>query len=383
MRNAMTDSSQTGWKSLFHVPPGGPYGLAHSVGCLPRSVRNEIETALLTPWQERGGDAWSHWIEAIGAFRSALVDLFGGDTAQWCPQPGVSAAIAKIIGGLKPPGGRNVILLSEHAFPSVAYALGGLSRLGFRVELVSGDPSQQATWARLRDPDIAAVVLMHVHSNNALVSPVEELAAIARTQGVVSIVDIAQSAGVLPLSVEHLGVDAAVGSSVKWLGGGPGAAFAWIAPDITRRIEPVERGWFSHGDPFAMDIHHFDFAPDARRLWGGTPSVAPFVIATAGLRTIAGIGVPAIRAHNLRLSAKLLERLAGRLGDPERLPKLGGTLCLPLTTDQEATLRDAGVRCDRRGDRVRLSFGAWNDEADVDQVADALRSLDTRTGDGR
>ena len=361
-------------RDLFHAPAGGPYLLAHGVGCLPRSARDHAERSLLAPWETDGGDAWPQWLGAIETFRSTLAHLFGGTASQWCPQPAVSAAISKIISGLDYLPGRNVILISEHAFPSVAYAMDGLSRLGFRVEMVTGDPSRLSTWERLGDPDIAVLVMMHVHSNNGLVSPVAELAAMARANGVFSIVDIAQSAGLLPVCVEGWGADAVVGTSVKWLSGGPGACFAWIAPDVTEQIAPVERGWFSHADPFEMDIRHFQFAPDARRLWGGTPSIAPFVIATAGLQAIAEIGVSAIRDHNLRLSGRLLDLMDGRLGDASALPSLGGTLCLRLGQQHEAALKAGGVRFDRRGPRLRLSFGIWNDEPDVDRVVDCLRS---------
>lgn len=371
-------AAQTSFRHLFHVPTGGPYLLAHSVGCLPRTVRDNVEQAFLTPWATKAGEAWPQWLEAIDRFRVALVNLFGGKPEQWCPQPGVSAAISKIISGLKCPSGRNVILISEHAFPSVAYAVSGLSRLGFRMEIMAGDPSQLSTWRRVSDPDVAVVVMMHAHSNNGLVSPVSALAAEARTNDVFSITDIAQSGGILPVSVDMWGVDAVVGTSVKWLSGGPGACFAWIAPDVIECIAPIEQGWFSHANPFEMDIGHFEFAPDARRLWGGTPSVAPFAMATAGLQTIAGIGVSTIRDHNLRLSGRLLDRMDGLLGDAIALFSLGGTLCLPLDQRHEAALNAANARFDRRSERLRLSFGIWNDETDVDLVADCLRSVTRR-----
>lgn len=361
-------------RHLFHLPGGGPYLLAHSVGCLPLTARDSAEQAFFAPWDTAGGDAWPQWLGAVGSFRSALVQLFGGEASQWCPQPGVSAAISRIISGLAYRPERGVILISEHAFPSVVYAVEGLSRLGFRMELVTGDPSDLSNWRRIGDPDVAVVVMMHVHSNTGVISPVVELTAMAKAKGVFSIVDIAQSAGVLPICVDAWDADAVVGTSLKWLSGGPGACFAWVSPEVIERIRPVERGWFSHANPFEMDLHHFTFAPDARRLWGGTPSVAPLVIAAAGLRTVAGIGVAAIRAHNLGLSRRLMAQMGRVVADTGTLDRLGGTLCLTLDEHHEAALKAGGVRFDRRGSRLRLSFGIWNDEADVDRVADCLRS---------
>jgi selenocysteine lyase/cysteine desulfurase len=64
----------------------------------------------------------------------------------------------------------------------------------------------------------------------------------------------------------------------------------------------------------------------------------------------------------------------GKLADPGALAQRGGTLCLTLDEHHEAALKAGGVRFDRRGTRLRLSFGIWNDEADVDRVADCLLS---------
>ena len=359
----------------FHTPVGGPYLLCHSAGALPVTARSTLEDALFHPWAAKGGDAWAAWLDAIDAFRDALTALFGGAARDWCPVNGVSAGVSRLLSGIDFAPGRKVIIASRETFPSVGFALSGLARLGLTVELIDGDPSRLQSWRRVRDPDVAAVVLMHVHSNSGLVAPVGDVAAIARANGVFSIVDVAQSAGILPIHAPSWGVDALVGSSIKWLCGGSGACFLWVDPRWTERIDPIERGWFSHENPFEMDIDRFRFAADARRFWGGTPSVAPYAIATAGLRTIAEIGVERIRAHNLRLAALFADTAPAALADQADLTDRGGTLCLRMDTAQEAALREAEVTFDRRGARLRLSFAIWNDESDVAIVTRQLRSL--------
>jgi kynureninase len=72
---------------------------------------------------------------------------------------------------------------------------------------------------------------------------------------------------------------------------------------------PLDVGWFSHEEPFAMDIRDFRYAEGAARFWGGTPSVAPYAVAAAGLEVLHEAGVPAICAHNQRLLTRLLEAL--------------------------------------------------------------------------
>lgn len=361
----------------FHVPQGH-YLLSHSVGCLPVAARMRLEEALFAPWAAAGSDAWPAWLGAIEAFRTALAGLLGGAPAYWCPQPGVSAGVFKLISAL-PRGERRTLLVSRHAFPSIGHALTGLERLGYAVRFVDGNPTDLASWDRAMDGTVAAAVFMHVHSNSGLISPVSALAAIARARGIFTIADICQSAGIIPLTVGRLGVDAVVGSCVKWLCGGPGAGFLWVDPDGLDRLTPPDRGWFSHEDPFEFAIDDFRYAPDARRFWGGTPSIAPYVLATAGIAVIAAAGVPEILAHNRTLLGRLRDRLSDRWTDGMDMTARGGTVCLDLgaaASAAERRLRDAGCHVDRRGDTLRLSFHIFNDAADCDAVAECLRSVD-------
>src|SRR3546814_16745691 len=84
-----------------------------------------------------------------------------------------------------------------------------------------------------------------------------------------------------------------------------------------------------------MNIADFRYAPDARRWWGGTPDVAPFILSTAGIAEIASIGVERIRAHNRALQTMLRDTLEAQT--PQwRWPAgaIGGTLCIDTGADQ-------------------------------------------------
>ena len=276
----------TDMRGLFEVPGPGPYLLSHSVGCLPRASRARLDDALLAPWAEQGSDAWPAWLAAIDAFRAGIARLIGGEVGEVCPQPSVSAALTAFLSGLRREQGRDVLLASAHAFPSIGFAMRQLDRLGYRLELIpeERDPGDLQTWADAIGPHVAAVVPMQVHSNSGRVSPVAGIARLARAAGALCVVDICQAIGILPVEPALWGVDAVVGSSVKWLCGGPGAAFLWVRADLIRALEPINAGWFSHADPFAFDIRDFRYADDARRFWGGTPAVRRACSRRAGSR---------------------------------------------------------------------------------------------------
>lgn len=365
----------TDLRARFEVPGGGPYLLAHSVGALPRAARAALEQAMLAPWSEKGSDGWPDWLAAVDGFRAALAGLLGGDASQYCPQANLSGALFRLLAGLPPKPGRNVVLASDQSFPSIGFALAGLERLGYRLRLLEGDPADVGRWVEAIGPDTAAVVVMHVHSNSGAVGPVAEVAGLAGAAGALAIVDVAQSAGILPIDLPGLGVDAAIGSCVKWLCGGPGAGWLWATPELTARARPVDIGWFSHEEPFAFDIRDFRYASDARRFWGGTPSVAPYALAAGAIGVIAEIGVDAVLAENRRLIARVAAQAGDRWFDPDR-SRHGGTLCIPAGAEAEAALRAAGCRLDRRGEALRLSFHAYNTEADADLVGEVLARAD-------
>ena len=237
------------------------------------------------------------------------------------------------------------------------------------------DPAQ---WASALDDDVALVVAMHVSSNSGALTDIAAVAAAAKAAGARCIADCAQSVGVVPVAPAAWGVDAVLGTSVKWLCGGPGAAWLWVAPHDRTALDPMERGWWSHDNPFEMDIADFRYAPDARRWWGGTPDVAPFILSTAGIAEISAIGVDNIRTHNRALQAMLRAALEPRTpGWRWPVGDIGGTLCIDTAADQPRVadaLDRHNLRADFRGTVLRLSFHAYNGAADVEAV---IRAFDT------
>jgi kynureninase len=361
----------------FHVPGPGPYVLTHSVGCLPKSSVDAVHASFLRPWQLSGGDAWDPWLAAVESFRERLANLLGGNAADYCPQSNLSSGLAKLLPALPKPDDRAVLLAAEDSFPSLAFVLQRACRTGFDLRFIARchDPSNAATWAEALTDDVAAALVTHAHSNTGVVTPVAKIAALCRQRGIRCIVDVAQSAGILPLSVPDCGADIVLGSCVKWLCGGPGAGFMWISPALVQHLAPADVGWFSHADPFEFDVHSFRFAADARRFWGGTPSIAPYAIAAQSMQVIANIGIAAIRAQNIELMNVFRDALPAAWRSGLDLDRIGGTICLNLgdaLPDIMSVLRANAVRLDCRGPVLRLSFHVYNTPAEAAFIARCL-----------
>ena len=361
----------------FYVPGPGPYCLTHSVGCLPKLSVDAIHANYLQPWQQLGGDAWDSWLTVIAAFKEHLAKLLGGNAEDYCPQSNLSSGLAKLLPAIPKAGRRTVLLAAEDSFPSLAFVLQRACQMGFNLRLLarSHDPSNADVWAEALTADVAAVLVTHAHSNTGVVAPVAKIAMLCRERGILCIVDVAQSAGILPLSVTDFAADIVLGSCVKWLCGGPGAGFMWISPALVQHLAPLDVGWFSHADPFEFDVHSFEFAADARRFWGGTPCIAPYAIAAQSMQVLANIGIAALRAHNNQLLNIFRDGLPAAWRARIDLGRTGGTICLTAgdaLPDVLRALQANAVRFDCRGTVLRLSFHIYNTAAEAACIAHCL-----------
>src|SRR5271163_1363989 len=361
----------------FFVPGPGPYVLAHSVGCLPKLSAAAVDANFLQPWQQLGGEAWDSWLAAIERFRGQLASLLGGNAADYCPQSNLSSGLAKLLPALPRANRRTILLAAEDSFPSLAFVLRRACEMGFDLRLIARrhDPADEDVWAEALGADVAAVLVTHAHSNTGVVAPVAKIASLCRERGILCMVDVAQSAGILPLSVADFAADIVLGSCVKWLCGGPGAGFMWIDPKLVQQLAPLDVGWFSHADPFEFDVHSFKFATDARRFWGGTPCIAPYAIAAQSMQVLENIGMGAIRAHNAQLMNIFRDGLPADWRARIDLARTGGTICLTVgdaLPDVMRTLQDNAVRLDCRGTVLRLSFHIYNTAAEAAGIAHCL-----------
>jgi kynureninase len=195
------------------------------------------------------------------------------------------------------------------------------------------------------------------------------------------ILDVYQAAGTLPLNLAELGVDFAVGGSVKWLCGGPGAGYLYVRPDLARELEPGLTGWAAHQAPFSFATGPNVYASGAERFQTGTPNVPALYAARAGYEIVAQIGMPAIRAKSLRLTRRLMnhaERAGYRLNTPQHDSERGGAVIVDLP-DGELVSRELlrrNVIVDYRpGGGIRIAPHFYNTDDEIDHAMAVLEDI--------
>ncbi len=363
-------------RDLFHLP-GQHYFLSHSVGAQPKNWAASVSAGFADPWRTDGFEVWTPWFETIDRFKAGLAGLVGARANDICPMPNVSAGVARVLFSLPERARRTKIVLTEDDFPTVGFALAQGRRMGYELVFLPGgerlaDPD---AWAPAFHDDVQLVVATQVYSNTSVLAPCAEICRRARERGVFSLIDAAQAAGTVPVRLDAWGADFAVGTSLKYLCGGTGAAWLWANNDAAGRAAPMDVGWFSHADPFEFDIHHFEYADGAARFTGGTPSVAPLAGACSAHEILSARGVNEIYAYN----QELLDRLFAGLPTESILSTTRkgarGSAALIAVRDYDAAARDlkeAGVTHDTRKGAVRISIHLYNDEDDIDALIGVL-----------
>lgn len=375
------------WRAQFPILEKAVYLISHSLGAMPKGAAEGLrEFGEL--WGTRGVRAWSEgWWESPRAAGDRIARILGAPPGSVAMQPNVSSAQAIVASSFDPGGPRRRFVLCAEDFPSVLYVWERQRRLGFEVVLV---PARDGLSIPLEgildaiDERTALVAVSQVFYKTAEVLDLARVVEKAHRAGALVLVDAYQGIGTVPLDVGALRLDFVVGGSVKWLCGGPGAAYLYVRPDRLPNVEPRITGWAAHARPFAFEGPPIDYAPDARRMLTGTPAVPALYAARAGHEMVAEIGVQRIREKSLRQTARLValaEERGHRVVSPREPARRGGsvTIDLPHGDALVAALGAREILVDYRpgaGVRVSPHFYTKDEELDLffEEVARILET---------
>lgn len=358
------------YRDRFPILSDTTYLVNHSLGAMPSGAEERLRD-FARLWRERGVRAWEEgWWDSpqrVGDHVGRIVGAVPGATAM---HQNVTVAAAVVLSCFDFSDRRRRIVYGEGEFPSVRYLLQAHERRGAEV-VVLDDP--EAVLEEIDDRTLL-VPVSHVLFRTGEVQDVEPIVRRAHEAGALVLLDAYQSAGVLPVDVAALDADFAVGGSVKWLCGGPGAAWLYVRPDLAERLEPSLVGWQAHADPFAFEPKLVR-ADGAARFLTGTPGVAALYAATAGYDVIEEVGVDAIRERSVGLTTlliELLERAGLDVGSPRDPERRGGTVTVAVP-EVAAVARELGEReivCDFRPSAgLRLGPHFFNTEAEIEHAA--------------
>jgi kynureninase len=362
------------YRDRFPILRDCTYLINHSLAAMPARAEDRL-LEYVRMWRERGIRAWGEgWWEMPITVGDQVGRIIGAPPGSTVMHQNVTVAEEIVLSCFRRPGARNRVVYEEANFPSVRY----LYQAQPDLEVVAVE--DDAAVVEAIDERTLLVPISHVLFKNAEIQDIEPIVRRAHEVGAHVVLDCYQSAGVIPLDVTALDVDFAVGGSVKWLCGGPGAGWLYVRPDLAEHLEPTFVGWQGHVRPFAFEPE-LEYAAGSRRFLTGTPNVPALYAATAGYDVIEEVGVDRIRARSLSLTQLLIDSLdaAGfEVASPRDAGRRGGTV-LVRTPDDAAVHRELGERgiiCDFRPDAgIRLGPHFYNSEDELRHTVAQLTEI--------
>jgi kynureninase len=367
------------YRDRFPILADTTYLISHSLGPMPHAARDRLNEYADT-WASRGVRAWAEgWWEMPLTVGDQIGRLIGAPPGSTVMHQNVTVAEAIILSAFRFEGERRRIVYEEGNFPSVRYLYQAQADRGAEIVVCPDD----AAVVEVIDERTLLVPITHVLFKTAEIQDVEAIVRRAHEVGAHVVLDAYQSVGTVPLDVTALGVDFAVGGSVKWLCGGAGAGWLYVRPDLSEQLEPTLVGWQAHAHPFAFEPE-LRYAQGAARFLTGTPNVPALYAATAGYDLVEEVGIETIRAlslHQTDFLAGLLERSGFDVLSPRDPERRGGTLVV-RTPEFEAVHTELGARaiiCDTRPDvglRLGPHFFTTDEELvfAAEQIADIVES---------
>lgn len=374
------------WREEFPILARSNYLISGSLGAMPRAVETEL-ARYAREWGERGVRAWGEgWWESALSTGDLVAPLLGVAPGTVAMHANVTLAVAVLLSALDWPSARARIVLAESEFPTLQYVLHGEMRRGAEIVRLPADDARSgapalARWQAAIDERTRLVVVSHALFRTGALQDVAAIARRASRAGALTLVDVYQTAGAVPVELDAWGVDAAVGGGVKWLCAGPGAGYLWVRPDLAATLEPATTGWHADAEPFAFRGGPIRRAAGAWRFLTGTPNVPGLCAARAGLRIVGGIGAARIRERSLHLTDALLAEADAAGLDvltPRAHAERGGAVTI-AHADAERIVAELG-RCEilvdfRPGAGVRISPHFYNTVGECRAAVRAIGEL--------
>lgn len=345
----------------------------------------------------RGGYAGAYETSAlVFETREKLAALFDSASGrQVVFTGGVTQSLNMALKGLLRSGDRVVTTQMEHN--AVIRPLAQLQAQGVIVEVARCGQDGKLDLADM-DSKITnqtkLVVMSHASNVCGVILPVRKVGAICRERGAWLLVDSAQTAGVLPISMRRDNIDILAFSGHKGLLSAQGLGGLVLSQTIADKMLPlIAGGTGSHSHMADMPAE----LPD--RLEAGTLNLPGIAALSAALDYITELGVEALYAREMALLARLTEGVSAisgvRVIGPENpadkcavaaldFPALDNAAAAARLDEEFGIMTRCGLHCAPEAHKalgtyprgvVRCSFAHKNTEAEVDELLAALNKI--------
>ncbi len=383
------EDTLSSFRSRFELPSDVIYLDGNSLGPMLKGVPERVESTLRHEWAEGLIRSWNDadWITITDKIAARIAPLIGATPDSVTVTDSTSINLFKLLSAaVKINDARNEIVSLNQNFPTDLYIAQGL-----RDFLGSGHKLQLAQKSKeisgLISDKTAVVMLTHVDFRTGEMLDMEKITKTAHEHGALVIWDLAHSAGAVPVHLDNVEANFAVGCGYKYLNGGPGApSFLYVnKKHIGKAIQPIT-GWFSHASPFSFEA---GYKPDqsVNQFQCGTPPILSMIALDESLKLWEKVNLVQIREKSLKLTDFFIECIntCGLDQYFENVTPLthsdrGSHVSLSFDGDGYAVMQaliDQGVIGDfRTPDILRFGFAPlYNTFAEVCQAVEILHEI--------
>ncbi len=377
-------------RKLFPGAEQGTYMNVAVRGLLSTQVREAVDRYL--DLHMSGQADKQEMLGIVERARERFATLIGADPDEVGITKNASEGLNIVASSLRWKEGDNIVICPELEHPNNVYPWLNLKRReGVEVRTVpprDGHIPVEEMIAAI-DERTRVVTFSTVTFSPGFITHVPSIARACRERGALSVVDAAQSVGVLQSDVRQLGVDALAAATQKGLLAFYGMGFFYCRRTFAESLTPAYLARFGvalgkDAHETAMDHETLELAPGARRFDLGNYNYLGATAVDASLRLLLDLGVDKIEEHVRGLAARFVGGMldldvpvcggpAGpHLGHIIAVGKSGGgrhyTADDPQMNSLYEHLTGNGVRLAIRRGVLRFSLHVYNDEDDVDRV---------------
>lgn len=331
--------------------------------------------------------------------RQMLADMFGAENCKNVVfTKNITESLNFVLKGYLKPGDH--VLTSSMEHNAVMRPLVQLEKQGVEFDRIPCNRKGELKLDKMEvllKPNTKAVVMLHASNLCGTVMPFKEVGEFCKAHGLKFFADVAQTAGVMPIDMNEMNIDALCFTGHKSLLGPQGIGGFILKEDMVSEIEPLISG----GTGSLSNSEEIpDFMPD--RFESGTMNLPGIVGLHAALEWINKTGIDNIREHELKLTGRFIDglkpmvesgdiiiagktELEGRTGVVSIQPQNVDPAAIAFALDSEyGIMTRVGLHCTPAAHKslgtyptgtIRFSFGYWNTEEEVDIALDAIRTL--------
>ena len=290
--------------------------------------------------------------------------------------------LSSLAWAIMPLKGQNIVS-TNIVFPSTVYPwmrIASSTECEVRLSKEKNNFISTQSIIDLIDKNTSVVCISHVEYSNGQVFDLDLLSNAAKKHNALLIIDATQSAGAIPIDVKKTPIDAIVCGAYKWLCGPFGAAFMYVTPELSNKLEPGLVGFRSHKNMWELDASRVDYPNSAEKFEFSTMAFGCALGLAKSIQYLANIGVEDIFKYNRALADTLVDNLRSKsavITSPDNKGRSSIVTAYFKKKDSNKIveqLKKRKVYVSKRGKSIRFSPHLYNT---IDDIENAIEQIDS------